>query len=116
MGNRFFQPQGVRADLRRHDTFGLQVPRERDCFVLADVLYVETLAVQVTTLDDIVIEERDPSDAFPHQRGRDLRVDPARSDAQHAGFRVQSLIESNKSFLPIVGSGNCCAANLNRGS
>jgi hypothetical protein len=116
MGDYFFQPERATADLRRHDTLGLQIPGERDCFVLADILYIEALAVQIAGLHDILIEQRDFADAFSHQGGRDLRVDPARPDAHHAALRERCLVESGNLPLPIVGSRNCCAAKLNRDS
>jgi hypothetical protein len=63
--------------------------------------YIEALPVQISRLDQIVIEERNPPDALPRERWCDLRNDPARPDAEHAAFRECRLIESRDAFLAI---------------
>jgi len=113
MGDRFFQPEWIAADLRRYDALRLKVPGEGDRLVLADILYIKALAVQIARLDDIVIEQSNLADALAHQGGRDLGIDPARPDAQYVAFREDFLIESGNPLLPVVGSGNRFAAELN---
>jgi hypothetical protein len=112
-GNRFLQPEPTGADLGSSDTFSLKILGKRDGFVLSDILYIEALAVQIAGFHDIVIEQGDLANAFPHQVGRDLRVDPARPDAEHAALRKDCLIESRNSGLAICGSGDCRASKVN---
>jgi hypothetical protein len=113
MIDRVFQPERASTDLRRHDTLRNQVPGERHCLVLSHILYIEALAVQIAGLDDVVVEQGYLPDALPHQGGRDLGIDPARADAQHAALREDLLIESGNLLLSILGAGDGFAAQLN---
>ena len=56
-GDRFLQPEWVTADLSRHNTFRLKVPGQRERLVLPDILYIESLSVQIGRFDEVVVEQ-----------------------------------------------------------
>ena len=73
---------------------------------LADILYIEPLAVEIAGLDDIVVQERDSADSFTNQRRRDVRDPTARADAQYVAFREYRLIKTRDLPLPVLCAGN----------
>src|SRR5207302_1283238 len=98
----FLKAKRVARDVCCRDALWLKIPGQRDCFVVTNVPFIESLAIQVAGINDVVIEQRYGPDPFAHQRGSDVADQSARADAQDVTSGVDRLVEAKDLLLPIL--------------
>src|ERR1035437_5813069 len=114
-GNGFLDAKSNAPDFGCRNTLSLQVLGQRQRLVPADILYIEALAVEVASLDHIVVQKGDPANTLAYQGWGDVRNKAPGPDAQHAALGEDLLIKAGDLALAVFRASNCLAAQPNRG-
>src|ERR1039458_3879778 len=114
-GDGFLEAKPNSPDFCCRNTLSLQVLSQSQCFVPADIRYIEALAVEVAGFHNVVVQDRDPADALAYQWRGDVRDEAPGTDAQHAALGEQLLVKASDLALAVFRAGNCFAAQPNRG-
>jgi hypothetical protein len=106
----------VANQLRAVDALRAEIPDKCQRFGLADVMGIKKLAVKVACLHHVRVKDREGTDTFAHESGRDSANESPGPNAQDMALRVFVLIKAGDVDLPVFGTGDCFSAQLNRGS
>lgn len=88
------------------DAFALEILCQCDGFVLANVAFVEALAVEIADLYFVIVQDCDRSDPFAHQGWRDVADESASPDAENLAAGEYLLVETRDPPLPILSAGD----------
>jgi hypothetical protein len=99
----FFQTKAVANQIGRMGTLVLQIADERNGLVFANIAGIEPLPVQVTGLDNVVVEYDQAANAFADKRQSNRTSQTSGADQNDAAAGEPFLIETSNLLLPFQG-------------
>lgn len=88
------------------DAFPLEISGQSDGFVLADVAFVEPLAVEIADFHLVIVQERDRPDTFARKSRGNVAYKPPGPDAEDLAARKHVLVKAGDLLLPVLCAGD----------